>query len=230
MCTVTFLPIANDGFILTSNRDIPYSRERALQPKEYIEDGVKLWYPKDGKAGGTWFGTSEMNRAICLLNGGFKYHTSRGSYRISRGIIVKDLLRAEDFLTAVNNINLDGVEPFTTVIVEWNGKTVLRQLVWDGVDKHLERLSLQPHIWSSTTLYDPEVRKMREEWFGAWLNSQELTQKNILKFHKTAGIGDPYIDVMMDRKMGGTVSITSIVHQHGELKTYYEDILAKRKV
>lgn len=144
MCTVTFLPLGKKDFILTSNRDIPYSRERALPPREYMEDGVKLWYPKDGKAGGTWFGTSERDRVICLLNGGFKYHTSRGSYRISRGIIVKDLLKAADFLAAVDSINLDGVEPFTTVIVEWNDKTVLRQLVWDGAEKHLATLPLRP--------------------------------------------------------------------------------------
>lgn len=227
MCTVTFLPIGNNDFILTSNRDVPYSRERALPPKEYVKDGVKLWYPKDGKAGGTWFGYSEHNRLICLLNGGFEYHTSRSYYRMSRGIIVKDLLLAGNFLSVVEEKNLVGVEPFTTVIVEWKSEIVLRQLVWDGREKHLVKLPLKPRIWSSATLYDSEVRKMREEWFKNWQQNNDFTPKDILKFHKTAGIGDPFIDVMMDRKVGGTVSITSFALLSGKIDTFYEGIITK---
>ena len=89
MCTVTFLPLSKTDFILTSSRDIPFSREKASHPKQYVEDGVKLWYPKDGKAGGSWIGTSSKNRLICLLNGGYVYHKPLTSYKKSRGLIVK---------------------------------------------------------------------------------------------------------------------------------------------
>ena len=96
MCTVTYIPLGNSDFILTSSRDIPFARKKAAHPKKTTEDGVELYYPKDGKAGGTWIGTSAKNRLICLLNGGFKYHTSREKYTKSRGLIVKELLKADD--------------------------------------------------------------------------------------------------------------------------------------
>ena len=57
MCTVTYLPLENDGFILTSNRDESPMR-KTIPPKKYLENGVELAYPKDQLAGGTW---------ICLL-------------------------------------------------------------------------------------------------------------------------------------------------------------------
>ena len=77
MCTVTYLPLGNDEFILTSSRDVPYARERAEHPKKYDENGVTIYYPKDGKAGGTWIGVSDQKRLICLLNGGFEYSPYR---------------------------------------------------------------------------------------------------------------------------------------------------------
>jgi uncharacterized protein with NRDE domain len=97
MCTVTFLPLSDNGFVLTSNRDVGYQREKASDPKTYIEDDVSLHYPKDGKGGGTWIGTSRDNRLICLLNGGFENHIQQESYAKSRGLIVKELLVAIDF-------------------------------------------------------------------------------------------------------------------------------------
>ena len=75
MCTVTVIPKINSelGFILTSNRDEAADRE-ALPPEFYMEKEIKMLYPKDKLAGGTWIGISEKNRLICLLNGEFKPH------------------------------------------------------------------------------------------------------------------------------------------------------------
>jgi len=53
MCTVTFLPLIDNGFVLTSSRDVGYKRQKALSPATYVEKGVSLHYPKDGEAGGT---------------------------------------------------------------------------------------------------------------------------------------------------------------------------------
>jgi len=228
MCTVTYLPLSETDFILTSNRDVPYAREKALVPKTYVEEDVKLTYPKDGKAGGTWIGLSDKKRLICLLNGGFEYHTSRNSYRMSRGIILKKLLKAEDVLSALKNIDLETIEQFTLVIVDWEKDLQLYEFVWDGTQKHLKKLSQEPRIWSSSTLYDPSVKKLRKEWFTKW-QKQEFTTENILKFHHTAGVGDCNIDLIMDRGLGGTVSITSVKKNKNALEIDYEDVLTKEK-
>ncbi len=132
MCTVTFLPLADEGFVLTSNRDVGFKREKALNPATYIESAVSLHYPKDGKAGGTWIGTSRNSRLICLLNGGFSNHKRKASYPKSRGLIVKELLIAENFEEKCLQIDLESIEPFTLVVVDWEEKRQLLEFVWDG--------------------------------------------------------------------------------------------------
>jgi len=228
MCTVTYLPLSETDFILTSNRDVPFAREKASAPKTYTEDGVQMTYPKDGKAGGTWIGLSDKKRLICLLNGGFEYHTSRNSYRMSRGIILKKLLKADDVLGALEKLDLTDIEQFTLAIVDWQKNLQLYEFVWDGVEKHLKKLAQAPHIWSSSTLYDASVKKLRQEWFKKWYRSNGSTSKNILDFHHTAGVGDCNIDVIMNRGLGGTVSITSVKKNKDTIEVDYEDVLTKK--
>lgn len=224
MCTVSYLPLENDGFILTSSRDVSYARKRATLPKKKEEDGVELNYPKDGEAGGTWIGTSSKNRLICLLNGGFYYHTSRATYKKSRGLIVKELLKVDDIKKGLQEVDLIDVEQFTLTIVDWNDALELFEFVWDGAKKHLKKMKQEPQIWSSATLYDRSVKKLRKEWFLDWQSTNEFTQENILEFHKTAGIGDPNIDILMDRKMGGTVSIASVKKVNSKVSMDYQKI------
>jgi hypothetical protein len=229
MCTVTYIPLGKSDFILTSSRDVPFAREKALHPKKYMEDGIEIYYPKDGKAGGTWIGTSSKNRLICLLNGGFEYHTSRASYKKSRGIIVKELLKIEDIHKGLNTIDLIDVEQFTLTIVDWNNTLELIEFVWDGQKKHIKKLPQEPHIWSSSTLYDESVKQLRRNWFEDWQKGNAFSQEKTLEFHHNAGIGDPNIDVVMDRKVGGTVSITSLKKENKDIVISYEDVLDMSK-
>jgi len=228
MCTVTYLPLDKNNFILTSNRDVPFDRKKALAPLTYLEDGVKLTYPKDGEAGGTWIGISDKNRLICLLNGGFEYHTSKANYRMSRGQILKKLLKAPDLLANINEIDLIDIEPFTLVMVNWQHELQLFEFVWDGSQKHLKKLPQEPQIWSSATLYDAGAKQLRQAWFKAWQLTNDFTKKAILKFHHTAGIGDCKIDLMMNRGLGGTVSITAVEKNKDCLSIDYEDVISHK--
>lgn len=223
MCTVTFLPLADDDFVLTSSRDVGFRREKSDIPKCYEENGVRLCYPKDGKAGGTWIGTSRNNRLICLLNGGFKNHKRIGEYPKSRGLIVKELLIARDIEKSCREIDLVGIEPFTLVIVSWNNKLRLSEFVWDGKQRHFRNLaSGRPFIWSSSTLYDEDMKHMRMNWFEKWLSEKDISKEEILNFHKTAGIGNPEIDVFMKRENVGTVSITQVFKKQELVEMGYE--------
>ena len=241
MCTVTFLPLDNDDFVLTSSRDVPFARKKAEFPKAYKEDGFELFYPKDGQAGGTWIGTSDQKRLICLLNGGFQNHKQKEFYAKSRGIIVKDLLKAGDISQACKEIDLKNVEPFTLVIVEWDFHLFLFEFVWDGEQKHLKILPNEPRIWSSSTLYTSEMKEMRQEWFLKFkVESEkfkvqskklkgkgkkvEVTKDQILEFHHKAGIGDPKIGVIMKRPKVGTVSITQVSKNEDDIQWRYEEI------
>lgn len=223
MCTVTFVPLGGDEFVLTSNRDVSYRRAPASPPEFHDEVVVRLLYPKDGKAGGTWIGSSRDNRLICLLNGGFENHVRQKSYRKSRGLIVTDLLAAEDLTDRLRQIDLEGIEPFTLVISEWKKSLELREFVWDGSEKHLKDLPLKPRIWSSSTLFDPPMQKQREIWFRSWINEEGLSAGSMLDFHRNAGAGDDEVGVVLKRKEVGTVSITQFVNQGG-LRVRYEAI------
>lgn len=228
MCTVTFVPKPNNGFILTSNRDEAPGRE-TISPEMYTEEGVQLLYPKDALAGGTWIGVSEMKRVVTLMNGGFVTHRRKASYRKSRGLVVKDLLKTQSIKAEIDNYNFDDIEPFTVIVVEWKNEVQLFQLVWDGSESHFSEQPLSPQIWSSSPLYPENLKKKREQWFSEFLfENVRLSEKDLLEFHKTAGEGDLNNNLVMDRGMVRTKSITQIVKKDNTVKMHYEDLQTKK--
>ena len=225
MCTVTYLPLNNNSFILTSNRDETPLR-KTISPKIYLENDVKLTYPKDELAGGTWIGKSNKNRLACLLNGGFKNHTRNSYYKMSRGIIVKNILSVDDAVTYINNFDFTEIEPFTLILVDWNTDLTTYELVWDGTNKHFQKLLQEPKIWSSSTLYTEEMKQLRKDWFDDWLKQNSVFSKeNILKFHKNHNLGNPEISPKMKRKFVETVSITSTEKRNENISMDYFDVL-----
>jgi len=91
MCTVSFIPLQN-GFLLTSNRD-EKSYRPTISPQVYTENEMKLLYPKDEKAGGTWIVARNDGTSIILLNGAFINHIKLTNYRKSRGQFYWKLLK-----------------------------------------------------------------------------------------------------------------------------------------
>ncbi|MGA9639098.1 NRDE family protein, partial [Flavobacterium sp.] len=68
MCTVSFVKIG-EKVIITSNRDESVVRLNAIHPKNYTVNNKNVIYPKDPKAGGTWYVVDEKGTIIVLLNG-----------------------------------------------------------------------------------------------------------------------------------------------------------------
>ncbi len=231
MCTVTLIPDVNkkNGFILTSNRDEAAGRV-ALAPDFYIENEVKMLYPKDKLAGGTWIGVSERKRLICLLNGEFKPHVRESSYRLSRGVVVKDLLETISINNGIEAYDFTNIEPFTIVAVDWNEELRFLELVWDGFKKHYKELELKSHIWSSSPLYSSEMKKMRETWFAEFQQNNILNAETLWGFHTTAGIGNPEIDVIMDRVFVKTQNITQIETTQDSTKMRFMELNEKKKI
>ncbi len=124
MCTVTYLPLENDSFILTSNRDESPMR-KTIPPKKYIENGVELIYPKDELAGGTWIGLSEKDRLVCLLNGGFEKHKRNTYYKMSRGVVVKNILSVDDPVSYINEFDFDNKKNDDDILIKTNKISVL---------------------------------------------------------------------------------------------------------
>ena len=76
------------------------------------------------------------------------------------------------------------IEPFTLIVRSDHN---LFQLVWDGHQKHKTLLDTTiPHIWSSSTLYDPTIKANRNQLFNNWVETNSVvTQHSILNFFKS---------------------------------------------
>lgn len=224
MCTVSFIPV-KDKYIITSNRDEKLSRKIAAAPGMFEYNGQKLFFPKDTDAGGTWIVMKENGDAGVLLNGTFICHNAEPPYRLSRGIILLDIISTQKPSVTFTKINLQDIEPFTVVLIENN---CLYEFRWDGNEKYCKQLDINsPYIWSSATLYDGFAVKKREQWFASFLNHHPIpTRQDVLNFHHFTGDRDQQNGLLMTREgMYTTFSITSILLTKDRGSIKYMDII-----
>ena len=229
MCTVTYFPKTETGFILTSNRDEGAERPIALPPKRYLRGENVLVFPKDTASNGTWIATSSNNFTLCLLNGAFEKHKHQPPYRKSRGVVLLDFFDYSDASTFCKSYNFENIEPFTLVIIHSENAIKLSELRWDGIQIYFEEKDAnKTHIWSSATLYEAETRKERERWFHEWLhNNSNPMPEDLLHFHNFGGSGNKHNDILMNRENKVfTVSITGISKIEGSSSIYYKDTLS----
>ena len=216
MCTVSYV-FAHGKTIITSNRDEKVARPNAVEPKGYLVNNKNIIFPKDQKAGGTWYAITEEATVLVLLNGAAEKHQLKPSYRKSRGLIVLDIISADSPIDAWETIYLTDIEPFTLVLFQ-NKK--LYQLRWNEVQK--ETISLdatQNHIWSSSTLYSKEIRDKRANWFATFIDTKpEVNPAEMFNFHRYAE---------GDNKEHGLV-----INRNDELKTLSitQTVIDKNKV
>ena len=224
MCTVTIIPKGENEFVLTSNRDEAPNRI-SFAPDFYTINETKVLFPKDELSGGTWIGLSEKNRLVCVLNGGVVYHEHKPEYRLSRGVVAKDFLISDVLKTTIDTYNFQDIEPFTMVIVDWNEALKFYELVWDGSETYFTVLPNEPKIWSSSTLYNKNMKADRLKWFDVFKSKNELDSNSILKFHKTAGKGNAEYGVIMNRGYVKTTSITQVEKRRDSVEMTYESLL-----
>lgn len=238
MCTVSYLPLPGEGFIITSTRDEKSIRKPAMPPEKYDIYNEKVYFPRDTDAGGTWIASSPGGHTLCLLNGGFIIHESSPPYRRSRGLVLLDFYRFNDVTRFRYEYDFSGIESFTLLIRNFYGTALgvadpqFDEIRWDGEQVHHAPLSPElPAIWSSVTLYSAEVISQRRQWFEQWLAGRpEMTVGSAVNFHKTAGTGNIQNDILMNRdNVVRTVSITSILRDPLRYEYYYEDVIYKQQ-
>lgn len=228
MCTVSFVPL-KDSFVLTSNRDEKTARP-TISPKIYTDKGIKLLYPKDEMAGGTWVVAKNEGTAIVLLNGAFENHKKKPNYLKSRGVVLMEMIKASNPISHFSTISLKGVEPFTLIVFQ-NNKLV--ELKWDEKQKYaLEHSVSEPHIWSSSTLYNQEQRELRTQWFENFsTKNHPLSPEKILSFHKNTQTENTEYGLVINRDdITRTLSITQLLLQNNHIEMIYVDIENKELV
>ena len=231
MCTVSYIPKKESGgFVLTSNRDEKVFRP-TIAPQIYSIGETKVGFPKDVQAGGTWIASSDKGRLCCLLNGAFVAHQKRSDYAQSRGTVLLELASSEsDAFDFFQEKDLSEIEPFTMITLDQQDGRIrhFNEFIWDGNTKNFRKLDIQQsQIWSSVTLYNPENRKLRNQWFERFFkeNAEKISPEKILAFHSGTHTNDQSIDVVMERDGGmKTVSITQVVPANGKFRMNYIDL------
>lgn len=223
MCTVSFVSVGEKK-IITSNRDEHIGRQPAYAPATETINGQRIIFPKDPKAGGTWFAASENGTVTVLLNGAFTKHVHRPPYRKSRGLVLLDIIGSANGLSAFETMDLHAIEPFTVVHF---GQGQLYELRWDGSHKHLSELDASGnHIWSSATLYNEEVVNHRRQLFDTFITEMpEPGQADVYDFHANNN-NDPENGFVINRQTGlRTFSITQWVWEPGTIAFSHSDLL-----
>lgn len=224
MCTVTYIP-SSFGYLLASNRDEKQSRKKALKPAGYLLGDHKVFYPKDAEAGGTWIVLKENGDSLCLLNGAFQTFENSARFTVSRGQIVLQIAATAAMPGTFDDLDLQQVAPFTLIMI-FNKR--LFECRWDSEKKHFKELNkLQPHIWSSATLYDDLLQKKRQSWFEDWLTEHPAPDLDtLLDFHLNTGEGDSNHDLVMNRNnFLLTVSVTGIEVSDAGCQMRYMDLV-----
>lgn len=225
MCTVSFIPLSN-SVIITSNRDEKTIRAIAEFPTQIKNNFSTIYYPKDAQAGGTWFISNNQGDVGVLLNGSEKNHISTPPYKQSRGLILVDIFKNENPLSALTHYDLTGIENFTLVLyinknlfqARWNGNKL--NIVLKDITKN--------QIWSSSTLYNQDMIQEREEWFFSWLEKNNA--ENILQFHLEEKKENTEYGIFMNRNnVLQTVSISSIQIENHQSKFYYKDCISNKE-
>lgn len=230
MCSLSFIPLSDKEFILTTNRDED-PRRVAFSPKKYLHNGVELVYPKDSKANGSWMICNCIDTSLCLLNGAFERHQRQTNYRHSRGLMLLDFFNYANLDDFIGKYNFKGIEAFTLIIVENKSQVRLTELVWDEEELFVKELqSHDAYFWSSTTLYTKNMKIERERWFREWFDKEtQIDQKSILKFHKMGGAGNMEYGLCMNRKNRvRTVSISQIEGSRNGHEMKYFDLLENK--
>lgn len=201
----------------------------ALLPEWYPFSSGNILFPKDGNAGGTWMALHENGNAMVLLNGAVENHVYEPPYRKSRGLIFLDVFNAEFPVQEFEMIPLNQIEPFTLIIRQGN---LLVEARWNGNEKSAKQLDeQQAHIWSSATLYSPDIIEKRRNWFQTFLEKHTVFDTDkILQFHQFAGDGDTTNDIRMNRNNElFTVSITALQQQKRQSVFSYLDLQNNQK-
>lgn len=227
MCTVSFVR-AGSSVIITSNRDEHVQRENADAPAFQLLATKKIIFPKDARAGGSWFAVADTGVVSVLLNGAFKKHTPHPPYRKSRGLILLEIIEADRPVVFFNEMNLENIEPFTIVLYQ---PGLLHELRWDGINKYERQLDAdRNYIWSSATLYIDEIIRQREAQFEKFISlPAAVTAQEIYTFHASNN-GDTENGLIINRQTGmKTFSITQTVVNSDTVNFLHSDLLLQKR-
>lgn len=207
MCIVSIFFEEDGGFTLTHNRDESIFRPFSENTETQKKYGQLYTAPLDLVSGGTWIYYSSQF-AACILNGAYKPHMHDPPYRLSRGLLILELLRYRSLGEFIAEVDLSGIEPFTMIMIDKLNHDA-KILVWDEVQKHSEDLNgHKVVIRASSPLYTAVEKQEVNEIF---MKMKHPDPDEIFEMHDRLKMTDN-----KDIPILKTTSITQIVHRNGK--------------
>jgi len=228
VCTVSFVPLKNQEFILTSNRDETVARGLASAPTIIQKKNYRIVCPVDPLASGTWIAASDYGDVICLLNGAFGRHKRKLPYRMSRGLVVPDYFEIGNPEIFNRDYDLTNIEPFTLVMVHRGNSLQLFELKWDGSRKYFQQLHQNEfHLWSSPTLYKNEMAEQKKIEFRKELDAEKnISPEKLIAIHRHF-LYENWVRPPERVEVVSTLSITSVKETTQLLEMNYRDLVRK---
>ena len=225
MCTVTFLPDAVGGYLLTTNRDESHARGRGRPPERLVVGGRAVLAPRDADAGGTWVDVDQAGAALCLLNGDGPAAAAAPDDPVSRCLLVLELMeagRAADVAALLRDrLGRDGLpyRPFKLVAVtpgDVGQPAHTLHALWDGAALRFGEISGPCVVVSSTYRRESVARRRSEAWLR-FLEDRPAEggelRRAVAAFHAGHAPGVAHGDafsVCMHREDARTVSSTMV--------------------
>jgi hypothetical protein len=220
MCTLSFAP-AQNGYLLTMNRDERLARPQALPPAKFTIAGRQAAYPHE-PGGGTWIGVNDFGVAAALLN--LNIGTQHEMKRVSRGVLIPDLLTMTDSDSAAKQMvrfDLSGVLPFRLVGIFPRQRAVI-EWAWD-----FQALSKKLHLWElnhwfSSGASDIEAQRQRSDvCIQAARDSRKGTLAWLQDLHRSHAPERGAFSICAHREDAATVSYTEIVASGDRIEMNY---------
>ena len=225
MCTVSYIPSPDGGFTITANRD--EKAERNALSIESAQSGAhgQIYFPQDKTKRGSWITVAASGRVAVLLNGAFKPYPPDITYELSRGLMLMELFEyaRTDQFTA--QFPFQKTAPFTLLIAD---RRSFEEIRFDGNQiHHTVKDPDLPYIYSSVTLYTPEIQKEREKYFYDYICGRpDIQLRELFHFHTSCPFKDGYNDFQMKRESGTmTVSITQVKVMQKEFRLVHHDLI-----
>ena len=199
MCTLSWC-ILPTQYVLFFNRDEQRTRQQAVSPQVFNENGINIIRPHDPDGGGTWISTNERGLSLCLLNY-YQGEIPPGKLT-SRGLLVKSLSKLRT-LAEIDEVlsreTLNNYAPFSLVVFDFESLC--------GSSKH--RHSPQLRIWTGDSLQKTDCPL---PFTSSSVKFEEVKAKRVRRFNED--IGESFV-------LSGDEDGVQIEHVHHLLQAYH---------
>ena len=206
MCTIAWLP-RTDGFTLWHSRDEHRSRGVAVPPLVEHGNGVGWISPRDSDSGGTWVGVNSFGVSVGIANLFVDGRPVPPGRKISRGLLVEQLLDSPSTLQVERRLrafDLEPFEPFTLVALEAGRDPFI--LRWDR-SSSAAVAPLGSHLLVTSAGGSRSIEERRIHLFAP--GEQGMTADTIEQLYRVPPGSEP-ASVCVHRPDVMTVSLTRI--------------------